>query len=94
MINQRQCHILNLAGLWRACCHRGGMENRLHLQAPWHEVKEKLKEVNTSLTDEDLSCQPGKEEEMIERLSAKTGRTPEEIRIWIESVSANRGKAS
>jgi hypothetical protein len=84
----------DLLALWRVCCPRAGMENRLHLQASWPEVKEKLKEINTSLTDEDLACQPGKEDEMIKRLSAKTGRTPEAIRIWIESVSANRGKAS
>ena len=30
------------------------MITKLNLQSPWDEVKEKLKEANTDLTDEDL----------------------------------------
>ena len=70
------------------------MSATLHLAAPWEEVKEKLKEVNTGLTDEDLSYEPGKEELLLKRLSRKLHRSEEDIRKWVESISTNEGKAS
>lgn len=68
--------------------------NSLHLQAPWDEVKEKLKEQNIELTDEDLELRPGKEEELMDRLASKLKKDPSEIKAWVESISANKGKAS
>jgi hypothetical protein len=41
--------------------------NSLHLENSWELVKEKLKEQNVELTDEDLELRPGKEEELIDR---------------------------
>ena len=70
------------------------MSATLHLAAPWEEVKEKIKEVNTGLTDEDLVYQPGKEEVLLKRLSIKMNSSEEDIRKWIESISTNEGKAS
>lgn len=69
-------------------------QHTFRLQEPWEEVKEKLKENNTALTDEDLVYQPGQEEELLERLAAKLKRDPESVRALIESISANKGKAS
>lgn len=70
------------------------MENqRLKLSAPWDEVKEKLKETNINLTDEDLSYEPGKEQELLDRLQQKINKPKEEIRQLIESVAVNRGMA-
>ena len=69
-------------------------DKELKLEAPWAEVKEQLKEVNTDLTDEDLVCGPGETDVLLQRLSRKMGRPPEEIRAWIESVSHTKGKAS
>ncbi len=66
----------------------------LKLEAPWQEVKEKLKEANSDLSDEDLIYQPGKEKELLEHLSKKMNRDIEHIKGWIESVSFNEGKAS
>ena len=70
------------------------MPVHLNLEAPWHEVKEKLKEVEYSLTDEDLEYIPGQENALLERLSKKMGRDEEQVKKWIESISANKGKAS
>ena len=70
------------------------MDTQLKLEAPWEEVKEKLKEINYDLTDEDLVYQSGKAEPLLERLARKMKRTPDEIKGWIESVSYNKGKAS
>lgn len=66
---------------------------RLRLTTSWDEVKEKLKETNVNLTDEDLAYQPGKEDELLERLQQKINQPKEEIRKFIESVAVNKGKA-
>ena len=70
------------------------MDSTLDLKSPWAEVAEKLKENNIDLTDEDLMYQPGKEKELLARLQKKMKKSPEEIKAYIESISANRGKAS
>lgn len=67
---------------------------KLKIDAPWHEVKEKLKENDHRLTDEDLAYEKGKEAELLERLSKKLKRTQEEVRMLIESISGNSGKAA
>jgi len=70
------------------------MPATLKLEAPWPEVKEMLKEINIDLTDEDLYYIPGKEQDLLNRLSSKLNKTPEDTKAWIESVSFNKGKAS
>ncbi|HMI78630.1 MAG TPA: hypothetical protein VK484_07540 [Ferruginibacter sp.] len=70
------------------------MPVHLKLEAPWPEVKEKLKEIEFSLTDEDLEYVPGQETALLERLSGKMDRSISEVKEWIESVSFNKGKAS
>ena len=44
---------------------------QLKLEAPWEEVKEKLKEVNGDLTDEELEYVPGQETVLLEGLGKK-----------------------
>ena len=80
--------------LWRICCCRKMMDTQLKLEAPWEEVKEKLKEINYDLTDEDLIYQPGNPDSLLKRLAEKMNRTPGEVKDWIESVSFNKGMAS
>jgi hypothetical protein len=65
----------------------------LKLEAPWEEVKEYIKEVNVDITDEDLEYEPGQEEQLLERLSGKLGKSKQDVRAWIESVSYNKGIA-
>ena len=66
---------------------------KFNLASPWEEVKEKLKETNINLTDEDLVYHPGGEEDLLQRLEGKINKPKEEIRKLIESISANKGKA-
>ena len=66
---------------------------RLKLSTSWEEVKENLKETNIELTDEDLAYEPGKEDELLERLQEKIKMPKEQIRDLIESISENKGKA-
>ncbi len=61
----------------------------LRLEKPWKSVKEKLMEHNTKLTEEDLNYEKGKEDELLESLSKKMGRSKQEIKAWIESMSFN-----
>jgi uncharacterized protein YjbJ (UPF0337 family) len=67
---------------------------QLKLESPWDEVKEKMKENSIELTDEDLVYEPGKEDELLNRLAAKMDRTPQQVKILIESLSSNKGRAS
>jgi uncharacterized protein YjbJ (UPF0337 family) len=70
------------------------METRkLRLAVPWDEVKEKLKEAHIDLTDEDLDYEPGKEDELLDRLQQKINKSKEAIQGWIESISMNEGMA-
>lgn len=69
-------------------------ENSLQLQAPWTEVKEKLKEVNVELTDEDLEYNEGDADALLDRLSKKLKKDIPAVKALIESVSSNKGKAS
>ena len=70
------------------------MDKQLKLDAPWEQVKERLKEINYDLTDEDLAYQPGDADSLLNRLAKKMNRTPDEVKAWIESVSYNKGIAS
>jgi len=70
------------------------MGMKLKLEAPWEEVKEKMKENNINLTDEDLVYEPGKEEELLTRLATKMNRTPQQVKDLVESISYNKGLAS
>jgi uncharacterized protein YjbJ (UPF0337 family) len=63
------------------------------LDAPWSEVKEQMKEHNMDLTDQDLDYQPGKEDELLEGLQSKLGKSKAEIKALIESISYNKGMA-
>ena len=69
------------------------MADALKLEQPWEQVKERIKETKVELTDEDLDYTPGNEEAMIQRLSKKISKSPEETKEWIESISSNKGKA-
>ena len=71
------------------------MDNyHLKLAASWDDVKEKIKEVNADLTDADLVYEPGREKELLERLSKKMHKDVAAVKAWIESVSFTRGIAS
>ena len=69
------------------------MSIKLRLQSDWETVKERLKENNISLTDEDLDYEPGNEEKLLNLLSRKMKKSREEVAAYIESISANTDKA-
>jgi hypothetical protein len=63
------------------------------LNAPWNVVKERMKENDIHLTDEDLEYQEGREDELLERLERKMNRSRQQIKDYIESISSNTEKA-
>ncbi|HTG55022.1 MAG TPA: hypothetical protein VL943_02050, partial [Niabella sp.] len=63
------------------------------ISIPWEEVKEKLLEAEPHLTEADLAFEKGKEDELLERLAKKMGRTAEQVKGWIESVAYTDGMA-
>jgi len=65
----------------------------LRLMVPWETVKERLKENDINLTDEDLEYIPGEEEELILRLEKIMNRSHDEIVAYIESISSNEDLA-
>ena len=67
--------------------------NSLKLEAPWEEVKEKLKDNDLRLTDADLEYEPGKEEELLARLGKVMNKPRNLIIAYIESISSNRDLA-
>ncbi len=66
---------------------------KLKLERPWEEVKEKIKEHNIDITDDDLDYKPGEEGNLLDRLGKKLSKSREEVKILIESLSSNRDMA-
>jgi uncharacterized protein YjbJ (UPF0337 family) len=52
----------------------------LQLKGKWNQVKGKLKEKYANLTDDDLTYEEGKDDQLWGRLQEKTGRTLEDIK--------------
>ena len=69
------------------------MESSFRLYAPWSVVKERMKENDIHLTDEDLEYEQGREDELLERLQGKMNRSKQQIRDYIESISSNTERA-
>jgi len=65
----------------------------LKLKVPWQTVKERMKENDLNLTDEDLEYIPGKEEELLQRLEKIMNRPRDQVVAYIESISSNEDLA-
>lgn len=54
--------------------------NDLTIKGNWNELKGKLKQKYSELTDDDLAFTKGKEDELFGRLQKKLGKTKDEIK--------------
>ena len=59
---------------------------KLKLQGTWNDLKGKVKQEYANLTDDDLTYEDGKDDEMLGKLQQKTGKTKEEVISWIEKL--------
>ncbi|MBD2753948.1 CsbD family protein [Spirosoma validum] len=60
--------------------------NETTLKGGWNELKGKIKQAYADLTDDDLTYQEGKEDEMWGKLQQKTGKTKDEINKTIADL--------
>ncbi|MFA7325983.1 MAG: CsbD family protein [Candidatus Kapaibacterium sp.] len=63
------------------------MDN-LIVKGKWNEVKGKLKQDFSELTDNDLTYAEGKEDELIGKLQQKLGKTKDEIKQKIAEYTS------
>lgn len=62
------------------------MKNTTELNGDWNQIKGKLKQKFSILTDNDLLMVDGKKDELFGRLQVKLGKTKEEIRKLIAGL--------
>lgn len=62
------------------------MKNMTEFKGNWNEIKGKLKQKYSMLTDNDLLLVDGKKDELIGRLQIKLGKTKEEIHKLISGL--------
>lgn len=60
------------------------MPNSTEIKGAWNEMKGKLKQKYAELTDDDLTYEEGKDDEMWGRLQQKIGKTKKEIMSLFE----------
>jgi uncharacterized protein YjbJ (UPF0337 family) len=60
--------------------------DRLEIKGNWNQLKGKIKQKWSGVTDDDLTYVEGKEDELVGRLQEKTGKTREEIVKEINSL--------
>lgn len=61
--------------------------NKLKAKGDWNIIKGKLKQKWGGLTDNDLLCEDGKEDEMFGRIQKRTGATREAIEDVFNEVN-------
>lgn len=52
----------------------------------WNEIKEKVANNYSELTDDDLAYIEGEEEELLTRLVTKTGKSRDEVNNWLNTL--------
>lgn len=60
--------------------------DKLEVKGRWNELKGKVKQAYADLTDDDLTYEEGKEDELVGRIQQKTGKTRQELVKWINEL--------
>jgi uncharacterized protein YjbJ (UPF0337 family) len=60
--------------------------DKLRIEGNWNELKGKLKEEYAELTDDDLTYEEGKEDQLIGNIQKKLGKTKDEIKAIINDL--------
>ncbi|MEM8529156.1 MAG: CsbD family protein [Bacteroidota bacterium] len=56
------------------------------IRGNWNQFKGELKQKYGQLTDDDLTYEEGKEDELMGRIQERTGETKQSIKNWIDSL--------
>ncbi len=59
---------------------------KLKLKGNWNETKGKMKKAYAELTDDDLTYEDGKDDELVGKIQQKLGKTKEDVISWIEKL--------
>lgn len=62
------------------------MKSANEISGNWNEIKEKLKQKFTLLTNSDVLLVDGKNDELLGRLQVKLGKTREELQTLLSSL--------
>lgn len=60
--------------------------DKLRIKGNWNELKGKLKEEYAELTDDDLTYEEGKEDQLIGNIQKKLGKTKDEIKAILNDL--------
>lgn len=60
--------------------------DKLRIEGNWNELKGKLKEEYAELTDDDLTYEEGKEDQLIGNIQQKLGKTKDEVKAIINDL--------
>lgn len=60
--------------------------DKLEIKGAWNELKGKIKQAYGDLTDDDLTHEEGKDDELLGKLQQKTGKTRDDLVKWINSL--------
>jgi uncharacterized protein YjbJ (UPF0337 family) len=63
--------------------------NTLHIKGDWNIAKGKLKQKYSQLTDNDLTYQAGREQELIGRIQKRTGDSKDAVERFIDECYKN-----
>ena len=58
----------------------------LQLKGKWNEIKGKVKQAYATLTDDDLTYEDGKDDELLGKLQQKTGKGRDELVKWLKEL--------
>ena len=58
----------------------------LQLKGNWNELKGKMKQQYAQLTDDDLTFEEGKDDELVGRIQKRIGKTKDQVIEWIQSL--------
>ncbi|HEX2900164.1 MAG TPA: CsbD family protein [Bacteroidia bacterium] len=62
------------------------MKNATEIKGDWAELKGRLKQKFTALTDDDVRLEEGRQDDLYARLQKKLGKTKEEIHQLIAAL--------
>ena len=60
--------------------------DELEIKGRWNEIKGKIKQAYGDLTDDDLTYEEGKDDELWGRLQKKTGKTKDDLVKWLKNL--------
>lgn len=72
--------------VFKSCMLKSTTMDSLELKGKWNEMKGKAKQKYAELTDDDLTYEEGKDDELLGRIQKRLGQTRDEVVNWLKSL--------